>query len=132
MTANKYGNKKCTFGGISFDSEREMKRYLVLKDAEGKGLISGLEVHRKYELIPAIKEVQTVQLKTKTKEVERTVQQAITYTCDFVYVKDGKDVIEDIKISEYMLPKEYVLKEKLMRWRWGITVRRVYKATEVI
>jgi hypothetical protein len=115
-----------------FDSKREMQRYLVLKEAEAKGIISGLEVHKKYILIPAITENYTVHLKTKDKECTRTVQHPVTYTCDFLYIKDGKEVCEDVKISEFIIPKEFVLKEKMMRYFHNITIRRVYKPTEEV
>ena len=71
-------------------------------------------------------------LKTKTKEVEKTEQLAITYTADFVYTKDGKTVVEDIKPSPKMVPKEFMLKAKLFFWKYGFKIRLVYKATEEV
>ena len=79
-----------------------------------------------------IKRTETVQLKTKTKEVEKTEQLAITYTADFVYTKDGKTVVEDIKPSPKMVPKEFMLKAKLFFWKYGFKIRLVYKATEEV
>ena len=35
---NKYGNKKCMANGITFDSKKEMYRYLELKGLEDAGL----------------------------------------------------------------------------------------------
>jgi hypothetical protein len=128
----KYKNTKCEYEGIKFDSRREMDRYIVLKDAERKGLISGLEVHKKYELLPAVKDVIVEQLKTKVREKTVTLQHPITYTCDFYYIKDGKEVCEDVKISEFLLPKEYVLKEKMMFYFFRIKIKRVYKPTESV
>jgi hypothetical protein len=129
---NKYGNTKVEFDGIKFDSKREMERYLLLLEAQKKGLISGLEVHKRYELLPAVKETYIEHLKTKDREKERTLQLAVTYTCDFFYIKDGEEVVEDIKISEYLLPKEYVLKEKMMFYFYRIKIKRVYKPNEPI
>lgn len=128
----KYGNTKVEAFGIKFDSTREYRRYLALKEAQDKGLISDLEVHKKFTLIPPVVETIEVQLKTKTKMVEKVVQKAITYTADFVYTKDGQEVIEDVKISEYMLPKEYLLKEKLFFYNFRKRIKRVYKPTEEI
>lgn len=130
---NKYGNTKIVSeNGDKWDSKREMKRWLVLKDAERSGLITDLRRQVRFELIPAIKRTEIVQLKTKTKEVEKTEQQAITYTADFVYTKDGKTVVEDIKPSPNMVPKEFMLKAKLFFWKYGFKIRLVYKATEEV
>ena len=129
---SKYGNRKVTIGGIKFDSEREAKRYLILKEYQNKGDISDLKLQVVYELIPAIKELKTVVLKTKTIQKEVTIQQAITYRCDFTYIKDEKLIVEDVKISPKMLPPEYKLKKKLLRYVHGIDIREVFKPNETI
>ena len=129
---SKYGNRKVTIEGINFDSEREAKRYLILKEYQNKGDISDLKLQVVYELIPAIKELKTVVLKTKTIQKEVTIQQAITYRCDFTYVKDEKLIVEDVKISPKMLPPEYKLKKKLLRYVHGIDIREVFKPNETI
>ena len=41
-------------------------------------------------------------------------------------------VVEDVKISNYLLPKDYILKEKLFRWKYGFSIKRVYKPNDVI
>ena len=129
---SKYRNTKVEFQGIKFDSKREMQRYIVLKDAEVKGLIKDLQMQVKFELIPAVKETYIKHLKTKDKECERTLQLPITYTCDFAYTKDGVLVVEDVKISASLLPKEYVLKKKMMFALKGIKIREIYKFNEPI
>lgn len=129
---SKYRNTKVEFQGIKFDSKREMQRYIVLKDAEDKGLIQDLQMQVKFELIPAVKETYIKHLKTKDKECERTLQLPITYTCDFAYTKDGVLVVEDVKISVSLLPKEYVLKKKMMFALKGIKIREIYKVNEPI
>ena len=129
---SKYGNRKVTIGGIKFDSEREAKRYLILKEYQNKGDISDLKLQVVYELIPAIKELKSVVLKTKTIQKEVTIQQPITYRCDFTYIHNGVLVVEDVKISPKMLPAEYKLKKKLMRYVHGITIKEVFKPTETI
>lgn len=128
----KYKNKKVEYDGLTFDSTKEFKRYMFLKEQEDRGVISGLERQIKYELIPSIKEDYVEHLKTKDKIRTRTLQLAITYTCDFKYMYDGKEVIEDVKASPKMIPNDYILKEKLMFWRYGIRIKRVYKPTENI
>ena len=129
---SKYGNRKVTIEGINFDSEREAKRYLILKEHQNTGDISDLKLQVVYELIPAIKELKTVVLKTKTIQKEVTIQQAITYRCDFTYIKDEKLIVEDVKISPKMLPPEYKLKKKLLRYVHGIDIREVFKPNETI
>ena len=131
---NKYGNRKVEFQGIIFDSKREMQRWVVLKDAESKGVISDLQRQVKFELIPSIKEQYIKHLKTKDKVETRTVQLAICYTCDFQYVKDGVTIVEDVKSSPVMaaLDKAFCIKEKLFRWKFGFPIKRVYKPTDPI
>lgn len=128
----KYKNKKIEIDGINFDSTKEGKRYLVLKKALDDGVIQDLKLHVKYELIPAIKEEYVEHLKTKDKIKTRTLQLPITYTCDFQYLKNGELVVEDVKASPKMLPKEFTLKEKLMFWKYRIKIRKVYKDKEPV
>ena len=129
---NKYKNEKVEFDGIKFDSKRERDRYMVLKDAERRGVISELKCQPVFELMPAIYHDEIQHLKTKDKVVKRCDQLAITYRGDFQYIKDGNLVVEDCKISKYLIPKEYVLKEKMMYYFHKIRIRRVYKPNEEI
>lgn len=130
----KYNNTKVEFDNIKFDSKREMKRYLVLKEAQDKGIITDLELQPKYELIPAIREEYIKHLKTKDKVETRTVQLAITYTADFRYKKGYITVVEDVKASPNMaaLDKAFLLKEKMFRYFFGFPIKRVYKETDPI
>ena len=128
----KYGNTKVEYNGIKFDSKREMQRYLVLKDAESKGVITNLVLQPKFELIPAVRETYIKHLKTKDKECERTLQLAITYTADFSYYFGEEYVVEDCKISKSLQPKEYVLKKKTMLALKGIKIKEIYKPNEPV
>ena len=128
----KYNNKKVSINGRVFDSKREAERFLVLSDAERRGIISNLECQPTWELVPHQYRTEIVQLKTKTKEVQRLVERKIEYTADFKYIKNGEVVVEDVKINKFLLPKEFVLKRKLMLWRHNIRIREVYKANEEI
>ena len=126
---NKYKNEKVEFDGIKFDSKRERDRYMVLKDAERRGLISKLKCQPKFTLIPAQYHEEAKQLKTKVKMVKKCDFLAITYTGDFQYVKDGKVVVEDVK---GMVTPEYKLKEKMMAYFHHIIIRRIKKPNEAI
>lgn len=134
MCANKtkYHNKKVVIDGITFDSTKEGKRYLVLKDAESKGLISELTLQPRWELLPAKKEQYIEHKKTKDVVKERTILQPMRYTADFSYIKDGKFVVEDVKGSPYTLSRDVPLRLKMMKYFHDIDVRLVYKPNEAI
>lgn len=128
----KYGNSKVEYQGKLFDSKREMQRYVVLKEAEEKGLISDLRTQVTFELIPAITEEYVEHLKTKDKIKTRVLQRAVTYKADFVYVKDGEEIVEDVKISKALIPKEFSLKEKIFFWKYGKRIQLVFNANDPI
>lgn len=112
----KNGNKKVTINGITYDSQKEALRHRDLLLMQRAGLISGLQHQVKYELIPA--------QRIDGKVVER----AVTYTADFVYMKDGGLVVEDVK--GYRDPasasySRYTIKRKLMLWIHGIRITEV-------
>lgn len=120
---SKYGNKKAKANGKVFDSRRERGRYYTLQTLEKAGEISDLRMQVPFEIIPAIYETVEVQLKTKTKQVQKLVQRAAHYVADFVYKdKDGNIVVED---SKGYRTKEYELKKKMMRAFLGITIKEV-------
>lgn len=119
----KYGNKKAKANGRVFDSMTERGRYYTLQTLEKAGEISDLRLQVPFEIIPAIYETVEVQLKTKTKQVQKLVQRASHYVADFVYKdKDGNMVVED---SKGFRTPEYLLKKKMMRAFLGITIKEV-------
>jgi len=126
----KYGNTKVKYDNILFDSKKEGEAYLYLKDLQSKGVISDLVLQPKWELVPAIKETYIKQLKTKEKTCVRTVQLAITYKADFAVTYKGQRLVFDVKASPVMLPKEFVLKKKMMRAIHGIDVILIYKLSD--
>ena len=129
---SKYNNKKIVNEFGTWDSKKEFQRWLVLKEAEAQGVITDLQRQVKFELIPAVREKYIKHLKTKDKECERTLQLPITYACDFQYTKNGETIVEDVKASPKMLPKDFILKEKMMFALKGIKIRRVFSANEVV
>lgn len=106
----KYGNRKITMDGFTFDSQREFMRYCELRLLLRAGAITDLQRQVKFELIPA--------QRIDGKVVER----AITYIADFVYKEHGKTVVEDAK---GMRTKEYIIKRKLMLWIHDIRIVEV-------
>lgn len=114
---NKYGARKVTYKGITFASTKERDRYIVLKDMERKGEISGLELQKCFETLPKIVRHETIQLKTKTKVVERVEEKATHYHADFVYQdnKTGKIIIEEVKSKATAKIRDYGLRRKLVK-----------------
>lgn len=130
---NKYNAKKVIIDGIRFDSEKEGKRYVVLKKAQEEGIISDLELQPRYVILPAIKDTRTKHFKRKPDEIEEyTIQQPVRYTADFRYIKDGKIVVEDVKGSKYTISRDLPLRLRLMRYFHNIKVRIVYEHDEEI
>lgn len=132
MSRMKYRNRICHYMGMTFQSTKERDRYIFLKDAENRGLISDLKTQVSYEVIPAALEEYQVQLKTKVATRTRTIFQATHYIADFTYMKDGKVVVEDVKGSEDVVTEVFKMKEKLMMYHYGIRIRKVYKPAEEI
>lgn len=132
---NKLGNRSITIDGISFQSVREGNRYCELKLLQRAGKISNLELQKRYELIPAhYEEVETGEYykvgskkgQPKTKRVCKEL--AVDYVADFVYEENGKTIVEDSKgfrDPSSATYKVFVIKRKLMLWKYGIFVKEV-------
>ena len=103
-----------------------------MKEAEERGLISDLRTQVVFELVPSITEEYVKHLKTKDKIETRVAQRAILYKADFVYKKDGKEVIEDVKVAKGLIPKEFTLKEKIFFWKYGKRIQLVFNANDPI
>ena len=109
---SKYRNKKVLVDGVAFDSKKEAKRYRELKLMEDAGMISRLERQVKFDLLPNQKD-------PDGKVIERKVQ----YVADFVYMKNGKVVVEDVKgYRDGGAYRVFVIKRKLMLYRFGLRV----------
>lgn len=125
---NKYHNKKYTYLGIKFDSLKECRRYSELRLLEQSGKIKDLELQKEYELIPAqyeeSTEVYTKGLHKGEPKPGRLLERAVVYRADFVYTdcETGQQVVEDTK---GMRTKEYVIKRKLLLWRYGIKIKEI-------
>lgn len=116
MTKSKYGSRKVTVDGITFDSKKEAARYQELKLLERAGQISNLRRQTRFLLIPSQYETVTINGKKK----ERCVERACVYIADFQYLdKDGKLVVEDCKGFR---TEAYTIKRKLMLLNYGIKI----------
>lgn len=132
MNYRKYHNKKVIHEGVTFDSTKELNRYLILRQAEEDGIITDLKLQPEFSLLPNQYEERIKQLKTKSKTVMRIVERAVDYRADFSYKIGDKFVVEDVKISKKLIPKEYILKRKMMLYFHGIKVRQVFDAKDKI
>jgi hypothetical protein len=97
---SKYGAEKVELEGMKFDSRKEAKRYTDLRLMEKAGDIANLKRQVPYELVVAFTLI-------------------ATYKADFVYLKDGKEVVEDVKGYKTEI---YKIKKKLMKACHGIEV----------
>lgn len=117
LTYNKYGNIR-TNGS---DSKREAKRKWELEMMQRAGQISDLQCQVPFELIPAQYEPDTTGPRGGVKK-GKCIEHSCKYIADFVYTKDGQKVVEDTK---GFLTPDYVIKRKLMLWRYGIRIREI-------
>lgn len=87
---SKYHNRRTTLDGYTFDSKAEARRYEELKLLVAAGEIRDLEVHPRFELIPAFYAGE----KGGGKLVRATY-----YEADFRYIDNSRAefVIEDVK-----------------------------------
>ena len=106
----KYGNRTVTLNGEKFDSHKEARRYGELVLLERAGQISNLERQVRFELIPS------------QYRDGKCVERAAHYIADFVYMEDGKKVVEDTKGFR---TKDYILKRKIMLMVHNIRIKEV-------
>jgi len=95
---------------MTFDSQKEYRRWCELSLLQKAGKITELERQVKFELIPA--------QRIDGKVVER----ACFYIADFVYSQDRKVIVEDTKGFK---TKDYIIKRKLMLHKYGIRIKEV-------
>lgn len=112
-SSSKYHNKKCEYGGITFDSKKEKQRYLFLLDMLNMGVIKDLRLQHTFML----QEPYT----TPTGERIRS----ITYKADFTYWADGEFYVEDVKSEITKRKPEYRMKVKMMKDKLGVKVDEI-------
>ena len=121
---NKYQAIKTVVDGIEFDSRKESRRYQELKLMQRAGVIQDLKMQVKYILIPA--QYETFERYGKNgqrlKDGQRLLEKECSYIADFVYIENGKEIVEDTKGVK---TKDYILKRKMMLWIHGIRIKEV-------
>ena len=125
----KYRNRKVTIDGVTFDSKHEAQRYRELQALERAGQIYGLELQKKFVLVPA--QYETFDRYGKNgkplKDGKKCVEKEVAYYADFTYITaKGEYVVEDAKGykggSAYAL---FTIKRKLMLFIHDIKVKEV-------
>ena len=99
---------------MKFDSKKELKRYNELVLLERAGEISSLRRQVTFTLLNAAYEEVPVQLKTKIRFKRVCLFRETTYVADFVYYKDGEEVVESGWFDRAHLP-EIPLKGSIAR-----------------
>ncbi|MFM0243805.1 DUF1064 domain-containing protein [Paraburkholderia sediminicola] len=107
---SKFGNRQAVVDGITFDSEREAKRYCVLKLREKAREISNLRMQVPFVIVEA------------TTIAGKRVRERI-YIADFVYdLPHGSMVVED---SKGMQTPMYRIKRQLMKVVHNIEIQEI-------
>lgn len=105
---SKYNAKKTAVGDLVFDSRREAKRYVELREMERSGEISNLQRQVRVELVPSF-------------DCDGQHFRGIYYVVDFTYTDaDGNIVWEDVK---GMKTSVYLIKRKLAAYRYGKIIK---------
>lgn len=102
----KYRNRKVEYEGFTFDSKKEFRRWLDLREQQRAGQITHLRRQEEYPLVVNGVEV-------------------CRYVADFVYARDGVFVVEDVKSPATRKLRDYRIKVRLMLACLGITVTEV-------
>lgn len=100
--------------GNRYDSKKEYNRYIELLILQKGGFIKDLQRQVPFELIPK-----------QTDEKGKTIERAVKYYADFVYIDTftGEKVVEDVK--GYIITDAYKIKRKLMLQLYNIRIKEV-------
>ncbi len=100
---SKYNAVKTILDDINFDSKKEARRYIQLKQMERAGLIKKLRLQVPFILVD-----------------KSCYGREIKYVADFVYIENDAEIVEDVKGVKTPV---YRLKKRLMAERYGIKVK---------
>lgn len=106
---SKFRNKKTVVDGITFDSQKEARRYEELKILLRSGMISDLKLQPEFTISEGYRALDG-------KKVS-----AARYIADFSYIQDGQRVVEDVKGAKTPV---YKLKARVLA-DMGITITEV-------
>lgn len=111
---NKFGvspKEERTVDGIVFDSKKEAKRYVALRDMQTLGIITDLKMQVPFEWQSTHESIggSGDTLITKHK-----------YVADFTYFENGEWVVEDVKGTR---TAEYKRKKRIVEHVFGINIK---------
>lgn len=111
----KYFNKKIKNEFGTFDSEKEYKVFLELRNREKFGEIKNLQHTVTFDLLPTIK-------------TGKKTYRKIVYKADFVYEENGEKVVVDVKAfskkkNKFITTKDFQLKKHMMLHFHGIEIQ---------
>lgn len=118
---SKYHSRKVTVDGVTFDSQKEYRRFRELCLLEKAGQITDLQRQVKFVLIPAQYEPDTIGKRGGRKR-GKLIERECSYIADFTYTEDGKQVVEDTKGYK---TTEYIIKRKMMLHKYGIRINEI-------
>jgi len=98
---SKYRASKTEIDGRIFDSKKEANRYLDLREEQKAGRISELRCQVSFDLVV-------------------NGELVCRYISDFVYIRDGVEVVEDCKGFR---TKDYIIKRKLFKAVFGKAIK---------
>lgn len=110
----KYRNRKVEHEGMTFDSEKELRRWRVLVLMQDAGHITELRRQVAFELAPAVRLDGEARMKT-----------ALRYIADAVYVQDGKLIVEDVKSKPTRTTAIYRAKKHLLATVHNLQIKEV-------
>ena len=111
----KYGRIKKTVAGITFDSTVEAEAWRILKLWEAAGAITELEVQPEFQLEPGF-------------VIDGRKVRAIKYRADFMFVKDGRKTVVDVKGVQ---TQAFCIKAKLFKARFPQLVFEIWNREKV-
>jgi hypothetical protein len=108
---SKYKNKKVSYDGFEFDSQKERNYYIKLKTLEELGLIKNLELQKEYILQDKF----ILNGKTRRK---------ITYKADFSYISTEDDKLHVVDVKGFKT-EVYKLKKKLFEYKYQTELEEI-------
>ena len=122
---NKYNARQVAIGDDVFDSKKEAKRFLMLKQMEREGKIFDLQRQVKFVLIPAQREPDKTGPKGGVIK-GKTIEKECSYIADFKYTTETGIVVEDVKgYKRGGAYSVFSIKRKLMLKEYGIRVKEI-------
>jgi hypothetical protein len=112
MKKGKHKNTKIVHDGVTFDSKRELNRWIELKLLHGARKIRDLQRQVVFDLVPSV-------------ILDGRKKPAIRYIADAVYVENGIRIVEDTKSPHLRKSPVYRIKKHLMKHFHGLDIKEV-------